>query len=43
MTLSTYQYDAVAHKFAGKERDSESGLDDFGDRYYASSLNTRTR
>jgi len=25
-------------KFTGKERDSESGLDDFGARYYASSL-----
>jgi RHS repeat-associated protein len=24
-----------AHKFTGKERDSESGLDDFGARYYS--------
>jgi RHS repeat-associated protein len=26
------------HNFEGKERDSESGLDNFGARYYASSL-----
>jgi len=26
------------YKFTGKERDSESGLDEFGARYYASSL-----
>ena len=26
------------YKFTGKERDSESGLDDFGARYYASSM-----
>jgi len=26
------------YKFTGKERDSESGLDDFGARYYSSSL-----
>jgi len=26
------------HHFTGKERDAESGLDDFGARYYASSL-----
>jgi RHS repeat-associated protein len=31
-----YTYDAVSHKFTGKERDSESGLDDFGARYFAS-------
>lgn len=37
-------YDAVAtqasltHKFTGKERDSESGLDNFGARYNSSSL-----
>jgi RHS repeat-associated protein len=37
-------YDAVAtqapltHKFNGKERDAESGLDNFGERYYTSSL-----
>ena len=38
---AAYQYDAVmpmSYKFTGKERDSESGLDDFGARYYASSL-----
>ncbi len=27
-----------AYKFTGKERDSESGLDDFGARYYTSTL-----
>jgi RHS repeat-associated protein len=26
------------YKFTGKERDSESGLDNFGKRYYASSM-----
>jgi RHS repeat-associated protein len=26
------------HKFTGKERDAESGLDDFGARYYGSSM-----
>jgi RHS repeat-associated protein len=26
------------HKFTGKERDSESGLDDFGARYFASTM-----
>jgi len=30
-------YDASTHKFTGKERDSESGLDMFGARYYGSS------
>jgi hypothetical protein len=25
---------ATTHKFTGKERDDESGLDDFGARYY---------
>ncbi len=30
--------DTVAQKFTGKERDSESGLDYFGARYYGSSL-----
>jgi RHS repeat-associated protein len=29
---------ATTHKFTGKERDSESGLDMFGARYYGSSL-----
>src|ERR1017187_5065920 len=33
-----YSYDAVCYTFTGKERDSESGLDEFGARYYASSL-----
>jgi RHS repeat-associated protein len=28
----------ICHKFTGKERDSESGLDEFGARYYGSSL-----
>jgi RHS repeat-associated protein len=27
-----------AHKFTGKERDTESGLDNFGKRYDASSM-----
>lgn len=31
-------YDSVCYKFTGKERDSESGLDNFGARYYGSSL-----
>ena len=30
--------DSNHYKFTGKERDSESGLDDFGARYYASSV-----
>jgi RHS repeat-associated protein len=34
----TTLYDAAAHKFTGKERDSESGLDNFGARYNSSSL-----
>ena len=40
----TYMYDCPAQhallacKFTGKERDSESGLDNFGARYYASSM-----
>jgi RHS repeat-associated protein len=29
---------ATTHKFTGKERDAESGLDNFGARYHASSL-----
>jgi RHS repeat-associated protein len=32
------QYVPLAHKFTGKERDSESGLDMFGARFYASTL-----
>src|SRR5450755_4537505 len=31
-------YDSPASKFTGKERDTESGLDNFGKRYNASSL-----
>ena len=37
----TYHYDGLplhVYKFTGKERDSESGLDMFGARYYGSSL-----
>lgn len=40
----TYMYDGsrqhalLAYKFTGKERDSESGLDNFEARYYASTL-----
>jgi RHS repeat-associated protein len=34
----TAQYALLAYKFTGKERDSESGLDNFGARYNASSL-----
>jgi hypothetical protein len=37
---AAYQYDAgvpLHYKFTGKERDSESGLDMFGARYYGSS------
>jgi hypothetical protein len=33
-----YTYDALVDKFTGKERDSESTLDNFGARYYSSSL-----
>lgn len=33
-----YTYDASRYKFTGKERDSESGLDNFGARYDASSM-----
>ncbi|MBN9617470.1 MAG: hypothetical protein BGO25_08230 [Acidobacteriales bacterium 59-55] len=28
----------IAYKFTGKERDTESGLDYFGARYYSSSM-----
>jgi hypothetical protein len=31
-------YDGSGHKFTGKERDSESGLDYFGARYYSSRM-----
>jgi RHS repeat-associated protein len=37
------QYVLSAHKFTGKERDSESGLDDFGARYYASTMGRFTK
>ena len=36
--MGLYAYDAVGYKFTGQERDAESGLDEFGARYYASSL-----
>jgi RHS repeat-associated protein len=32
------QYTANHYKFTGKERDTESGLDNFGARYYSSSM-----
>ena len=28
--LPSHQYDAATYKFTGKERDAESGLDNFG-------------
>jgi RHS repeat-associated protein len=34
----TCRYDGAFYQFTGKERDSESGLDNFGARYNASSL-----
>jgi RHS repeat-associated protein len=37
------QHALLTHKFTGKERDSESGLDDFDVRYYSSSLGTFMR
>src|SRR5438105_702986 len=33
-----YIYDGDHYKFTGKERDSESGLDMFGSRYYTSAM-----
>ena len=30
-------HDTVVHKFTGKERDTESNLDNFGARYFSSS------
>jgi RHS repeat-associated protein len=36
--LCVYAYDAARYKFTGKERDAESGLDNFGARYYGSSM-----
>jgi len=41
--IAGYHYDAVPHKFTGKERDSESGLDNFGARYNSSSMGRFTR
>src|SRR5216117_943175 len=38
MGSATYHCDAVSRKFTGKERDSESGLDNFGARYDSSSM-----
>jgi RHS repeat-associated protein len=35
---ATYGYDVVSTQFTGKERDTESGLDDFGERYFGSSM-----
>ena len=32
------QHAPLTYKFTGKERDSESGLDNFGARYFVSSL-----
>jgi RHS repeat-associated protein len=37
-SLFAYGYDWLDKKFTGKERDSESGLDYFGARYYGSAL-----
>jgi RHS repeat-associated protein len=36
--MRVYAYDALCYKFTGKERDTESGLDNFGKRYNASSM-----
>jgi RHS repeat-associated protein len=33
-----FSYDAACNKFTGKERDSESNLDNFGARYYGSTI-----
>jgi hypothetical protein len=33
-----YNYDAPSHKFTGKERDSESNLNNFGARFDAPSM-----
>jgi RHS repeat-associated protein len=35
---TSHAYDAQNYKFTGKERDAESGLDNFGARYLASNL-----
>ena len=34
----TAQHALLTYKYTGKEKDSESGLDDFEARYYGSSL-----
>ncbi len=34
----SYHGDLPQHKFTGKERDSESGLDNFGARYNSSTM-----
>src|ERR1700753_1288492 len=36
MTMVVYGYDPVVKQFTGKERDTETGLDYFGDRYLSS-------
>src|ERR1700733_3499674 len=36
--MTALHISALAYKFTGKERDSESGLDNFGPRYYASTM-----
>ena len=36
--MLTYLYDALHTQFTGKERDSESGLDNFGARYNSSAM-----
>jgi RHS repeat-associated protein len=33
-----YSYDVILHKFIGKERDSESGFDNYGARHYSSNM-----
>jgi RHS repeat-associated protein len=35
---ANYDYDGLPYQFTGKERDTESGLDNFGARYNASSM-----
>ena len=37
-TTSAAIVTTASHKFTGKERDSESGLDNFGERYFGSSF-----
>jgi len=34
--IESYHYDVASSKFTAKKRDSESGLDNFGARYYSS-------